>query len=572
MNEDDKKIFEGIDKPLTAVPPDVSAAMPAFTVGTVVNTDDPLQMGRLQVFCPTLNDDPKKLLHLPWAAYASPFAGVVNNTSFTRGSDPENCTTRGAVHYGFWAIPLQGAHVLVGCIDGDVSRRFWMGCLSSHQETHTLFNGRFKWAGGKGIPDGPLSSAGEKIQPLYDNQTEAFGNRTSAEWRTRGADFQATAVSGEVGEVPNETKKTYLDDSHEQITNSEPEAWVKDVLGAHGYDWTSFKNLGPFLSSKVYGITSPGFHTLALDDRAFNSRVKIRSSGGHAILLDDTNERIYIATNKGNNWIEMDSNGNIDVYSKRRVSVHAEDDINFSTGGSFRVKAAKGIYMYAGNTAGSPLPDVPPDGQIRLHANDDMHLYSNKNIREFAGQKIFLEATSDIHVKSVNWNQHTTSNVNIDAGSSINLEAQAHILAAVSSSLIQVDSSKIINKASNDVYFSGGGVQGSISSIDDTFKHKQDNSGSPMDTKSTSPVSPPSITVNASDAQISVWTNRVPQHEPWPRGLKQNVNKPINAPNDGYKNNTAWVDQFNGQSSSGNELVGKVEGDQSIERGPFWRR
>ena len=47
-----------------------------MTLGVVVDTDDPLQMGRLRVFCPALNDNPKKLQHLPWAIYISPFVEV----------------------------------------------------------------------------------------------------------------------------------------------------------------------------------------------------------------------------------------------------------------------------------------------------------------------------------------------------------------------------------------------------------------------------------------------------------------------------------------------------------------
>ena len=32
-----------------------------MTLGVVVDGDDPLQMGRLRVFCPSLNDDPKTI-------------------------------------------------------------------------------------------------------------------------------------------------------------------------------------------------------------------------------------------------------------------------------------------------------------------------------------------------------------------------------------------------------------------------------------------------------------------------------------------------------------------------------
>lgn len=352
------------------------------SVGIVINTDDPLQMGRVQVFCPAYGDNPKKMLHLPWCAYASSFGGSIKNGCFTRGAKvgPEKST--GAIHYGFWAIPEQGAHVVVGCLDGDPKRRFYFGALPEHQETHTLFHGRFKWGEG-GIPNGPLTSEGEPIEPIYTNLGKAFQeDRESREWKTRGADYQATAVREDVGEVPNDTKDKYLDQQYDKISDAEQDDWVKPVLGAHGYDWTGFKGTGAFQSSRVYGFSTPGFHAWSMDDRAFNSRIKLRSATGHQILLDDTNERIYIMTNQGKSWVELDSSGNIDIYSDKRISMHAKQDINFTTDETFRVHAKKGIHLYSGNNISQEdLEAVPNDGEIRFQAEDDFHLISKKNMR-----------------------------------------------------------------------------------------------------------------------------------------------------------------------------------------------
>jgi len=51
---------------------DLTDITDVMSVGVVVDNDDPLQQGRLRIFCPSYNDDPKKLLHLPWAGYVSP--------------------------------------------------------------------------------------------------------------------------------------------------------------------------------------------------------------------------------------------------------------------------------------------------------------------------------------------------------------------------------------------------------------------------------------------------------------------------------------------------------------------
>lgn len=575
MIEDDKKIFKGFDE-LFDIGKDGDKNLQAcvsLTVGVVVDTDDPLQVERLRIFCPSLNDDPEKLQHLPWAAHVTPFGGVIDNSCFTRGSDPSNCTTNGAVHYGFAGAPEQGAHALVGCIDGDPRRRFWLGCFLVNQQTHTMFTGRFKWSGFNGTPDGPFSSTNEPIQPLYANLSKMFPDRTAREWKTRGADYQPMAVNQDVGQIPNPNSTDALDEQYNQISVAEPDAWVKDILGAHGYDWTSFKNLGSFFAPKVYGMSTPGGHSIHFDDRPFNCRAKIRTVGGHMILLDDTNERIYITTAKGNNYIEMDLAGNIDVFSASRVSVHAAKDINFSTEGSFRVKATEGIYMYAGDNVETPLGNtVPVPGQIRLHATDDFHILSDMNIRVTSIEDMFLQSMQDIDVSSINWMQSATDDFNLMAAS-INVIGTDQIVVEVGSSSIGINTEAIVSTADQDVYFSSGSISGSINSINATFLTKEDSSGGPMQSASGPSITPPTIEVNPALTQIAIWTNRVPQHEPWPRVLEQSSDQTVNTLNIGYQNNVQWVDQFNNDGTqAGSEPIGRVEGNITIDRGMFWRR
>lgn len=95
----------------TAENGDMTHLNEVISIGLVVDTDDPLQQGRLRVFCPAYNDDPKKLLHLPWCAYVSPMGGVINNSSFARGHIPGKEHSDGPIHYGFFSIPEIGAHV-----------------------------------------------------------------------------------------------------------------------------------------------------------------------------------------------------------------------------------------------------------------------------------------------------------------------------------------------------------------------------------------------------------------------------------------------------------------------------
>jgi hypothetical protein len=505
---------------------DLNGISKMLTVGFVVDTDDPLQQGRLRVFCPAYNDDPKKLLHLPWCAYVMPFGGSINQDSYTRGSKEGNELSQGPIHYGFWGIPDIGAHVLVGCVNGDVRRRFWLGCFPQHQETHTIGNGRFKHRNGN--VDGPLTSTQNPIEPLSSNLREAFeGQTNSPEWKTRAADYQITALF----DRPSPDKALYVDDNLETIQQNEIDSWVRDILGEPGYDWTSYKNLASFLASKVYSWTTPGFHSITADDRPFNCRIRIRTTGGNQIILDDTNERIYFSTAGGKSWIEMDAAGNIDLFAERRLSIHAEKDLNLSAGESIRMKANNFISMYAGDTRGqSPLSEEIARGEIRMHSSNDFHLKSEGNFRMNVEGDYFL---------------------GVDGEGNLNLSGD-------------------LNIGAGDVGFAVSGANTTISDMFSTYNsHMHGANGMAPPTR---PFSPQGVSAEDDETEIAAWTNRVPQHEPWPRVLMQDSDDPVNAENDGYKNNVDWIEQYDNEGQAGREPVGRVEGDETIDRGRFWRR
>lgn len=402
----------------------------SLTFGVVVDTDDPLQMGRLRVFCPSFGDDPSKIHSLPWTVYVPPYGGTINNSDFERNGE----TSEGSVSYGFWAIPELGASVVVGCIDNDLRRRCWFGSVYDQQETHTLLNGRYKWDGGN--VEGPLSSSGSPIEPAYSNGKESFSNKTSSpEFQSRHADYSVASVS----KAPTPDKNSYIDQQEDEISKNQNFDFNKDIVGNNGYDWSGFMN--SHKSSRVFGFSTPGFHGFSMDDRPFNSRVKIKTTTGHMILLDDTNERIYIKTNKGKSWMEMDSAGNIDAYAERRASIHSELDLNLTSNKTVRIKGKEGVYIYGGDENG--LPDIPgpiTPGQVRIQSQDDMHIVSKnyrmlsfedsyyeigKNKFETVGVSSFTQVQNDINTitNDGDYNLTVSGNFNLDVVESINMFA-----------------------------------------------------------------------------------------------------------------------------------------------------
>lgn len=72
-------------------------------------------------------------------------------------------------------------------------------------------------------------------------------------------------------------------------------------------------------------------------------------------------------------------------------------------------------------------------------------------------------------------------------------------------------------------------------------------------------------------AGFALWTNRVPRHEPWPRTLMGDT-PDMNKPSDEHGYNTNHNPQLTDATEAGSKLIGRLEGEEVIERGRFWRR
>lgn len=453
------------------------------TIGIVVDTNDPQQMGRVRIICSQWGDSfDIDIENIPWAIYCTPFGGQVSVGQ--RG--PGIQSSEGGVGYGMWAIPKVGAQALVMCIDGDPNHRVYLGCIYDQFTPHTMPHGRFMYddhpelekKGGTGRPFGPFTSREKTINPLHDNMKQAFGNKNEPnyEWRTRAADHTVSAVNVShldhtYSKVGDDDHFTYDDWTSNQGYQNSRISPMTETSQARNYD------------SMVYSITSPGFHAMSMDDRQENCRIRFRTSAGHQIIMDDTNERIYIATAQGNNWIEMDQDGNIDMFTTNKVNVRANKDINFTSDESIRLHAKNGIHMYSG-------------GEIRMQAAADVHVKAGANVRVHADAGAYLQAGAEINAKS-------GSDMKLTGGGQVNILASGNIV-----------------ETGSQIHLNG---------------------------PSASPAA------NAGE-QPAMWTNRVPDHEPWPRTMTGS--------------DTSHAPEFAYTSSE----VNRSERGRKIVRGMYWRR
>ena len=266
----------------------------AIHVGIVKNNADPAQHGRLQVYIPALDSSEHDTLNLPWAINgASPLAGVTAGAKVGRNQ----AEIPGMTAYGFWAIPKIGAQVLCVCLEGETKSRAWIACLHAPELNRTMPHS---------IEGGltEIDESGKHEQWVIPNQHinlfKAGLQPSTKHYRTRGGYERSI--------------------SHPSNKN-------KDKPTDNGYAPKALD--GKASDSQTICLTSPGRHYFVMSDVDEFCRIRLKTCEGSQIIFDDTNERIYISTAQGKNWIEMDEgNGKIYVYSDSKINIRGKNDVN----------------------------------------------------------------------------------------------------------------------------------------------------------------------------------------------------------------------------------------------------
>ena len=281
-------------------------------------------------------------------SYASPFYGTTFGSD--QGLNPDGATTSGQ-SYGMWCVPPDvGNKVLVTFVAGDMQRGYWFACIYDSPNHHMVpGNGRnIGGAGNTKPPGGALDSylSKDSVSPV-------------GEYNISNADaFTADGlVNSDRYAHPSLTMGLVI-----QGLDKDP------VRGAIS---SSSMREAP---SNVYGISTPGRrgtkgdqvagnkdivyfrqggHSFVMDDGAEDGTdqlMRLRTSGGHQILMNDTEEILYIASSSGNQWLEFSASGAINVY--------AGAGFNLRSGGAINMHSDSSIVMCAPHIKLDALPNI----------------------------------------------------------------------------------------------------------------------------------------------------------------------------------------------------------------------
>ena len=374
---------------------------PGPFVAVVKNHLDSQYMGRLEVVLQTKSgsgnseDEPGKTVPV---SYLSPFYGITPYSGVTKNEGHQFSQKS----YGFWGVPPDvGSKVLVIFAEG--GQGFWIGCI---QEDYTNMM----------VPGGPFTSTTYNSQdttkklPVGEynkkNETGAARNATKfikpvnedalerlTEQGLADDEFRGTTTSSARREVPSNVTGFSSPGPADRRPGAPKvrygENFAQSTVPQNRLGGSSlvFDDGDPTLLRKTPAGGTDGGPPEYVNKEAgeeggdptlpHNELVRLRTRTGHQILMHNTEDLIYIANAKGTTWIELTSNGKVDIYAASDVSIHSEANMNFKADGSMYFEAGADIHMKAGaniyqTSAANIELFVGADGKITTSGNLDL--------------------------------------------------------------------------------------------------------------------------------------------------------------------------------------------------------
>lgn len=424
---------------------------PGPYLAKIVSHLDPTYMGILEVqLLHEVGNDDAVEGQLHQVRYLSPFAGQTSVDYITE-EDDYNGTQKS---YGMWMIPPDvGTLVMVVFVDGDPKKGFWIGCIPDEAmnfqvpgNAATLYN-----IDGE-VERAPVAEYNKKIRattvdptkilkpvsPLYDIleqqgllEDDARGITTSSARREIPSAVFGISTPGPVDKRPGAPRGKVGKAEHKIagafVSRLGGSSFVMDD-GDDKFQRRTTASEGPPDYAAVEQDEDDG-----LPEIPHNELIRFRTRTGHQILLHNSEDLIYIGNSRGTAWIEMTSDGKIDIYSEDSVSLHtaqdlnfyANRDINFEAGRNLNIKVAEEMHTHV---LMDQILIVDQNQVVHVKGNEDKTTTGNATIKVSGNSE--LNVTGHIFETSGGTNETKAGGNIIETGAQIHMNGPAATEAA----------------------------------------------------------------------------------------------------------------------------------------------
>lgn len=405
----------------------------------VISHLDPSLMGSLEVqLLKDQGNTPGDDAQTHIVRYASPFFGYTpfefmgKNTGENNSLEGFNDTQKS---YGMWMVPPDvGVNVLVMFVDGDPAQGYWIACVPAKNANQMVpaiagstevfldktdkdkyntklplptaeINKRINGERQEVDPDKikkPLHPIAETFlqQGLLEDDVRGV-TTTSARREVPSAVF-GISTPGPLDRREN-AKKAVLGKTNSTTETPVPVSRLGGTTfvmddGDDRFRREKPASSGPVkyidvLNSTVVG-TEEKTNNLGQPDIPYNEYFRVRTRTGHQLLMHNSEDLIYIANAKGTAWIELTSNGKIDIYAADSISIHTETDLNIRADRDINLEAGRNINMHA--ETGKWHAEIFGDMEFLINSNAKLTVGKNLDILVGAATKVSTNTDFDL--------------------------------------------------------------------------------------------------------------------------------------------------------------------------------
>ena len=137
--------------------------------------------------------------------------------------------------------------------------------------------------------------------------------------------------------------------------------------------------------------------------------VRIRTRTGHQLLMHNSEDLIYIGNSRGTTWIELTSDGKIDIFAEDSISIHTKQDLNIRADRDINMEAGRNVNVRA---SGKLHTESGGNTEIIIGANGSITTSGSMNM--FTGAANFFSAGTDTHILSGGSHYESAATINMN--------------------------------------------------------------------------------------------------------------------------------------------------------------
>ncbi len=376
-----------------------STPNPGPFLAKVVSHLDPSYMGSLEVqLLHESGNDEDREGQLRVVKHLNPFYGTTSLEFVGESPDTHDETQKA---YGMWFVPPD-IGTIVACIfiNGDTRKGYWFGCV---QDEDMDFSVPGYAATEYAVDDSrktdkekqrvPVSEYNKIIHPEVQSDTtkklkpEHPIAKALEDQGLLKDDIRGITTSSGRREVPSmvfgistpgPTDKSGKQGKVGKHEHKVAAAFVSRLGGSSfvmddGDDkWE--RKTKPTDGPPEYASVEAG--ETALRDRPHNELIRLRTRTGHQILLHNSEDLIYIGNSRGTAWIELTSDGKIDIFADDSISVRTKQDFNFYCDRDFNLEVGRNFNV---KVHGEHHTEVLKDNVLIVGQDQKIHIKNRKD-------------------------------------------------------------------------------------------------------------------------------------------------------------------------------------------------